>query len=99
GRSNGRMFGYLMTELTVSRESASRRAAVETTFFASDDAPGLGMKLQRETLRRLRHKGVSEVWFRSGPRGNGPKLGTMFRRLGAAPSGSLWRLNFDEGTP
>jgi len=98
-RSNGRSFGYLMTELTVSREAQNRLAAVETTFFASPDMPGLGMRLQRETLRRLRSKGVSEVWFRAGPRGNGPKMSSMFRRLGAAPSGSLWRLNFDEGTP
>ena len=96
GRSNGRMFGYLMTELTVSRESASRKAAVETTFFASSDAPGLGMKLQRETLRRLRTRGISEVWFRAGDRGNGPKMSHMFRRVGAAPAGSLWRLELSQ---
>jgi hypothetical protein len=94
-RSNGRPFGYLMTELTVSRESATRCAAVETTFFASPDFPGLGMKLQRETLRRLRQKGIDEVWFRAGDRGNGPKMGAMFRRVGAEPSGSLWRLELN----
>ena len=94
-RSNGRPFGYLMTELTVSRESTTRKAAVETTFFASPDFPGLGMKLQRETLRRLREKGIDEVWFRAGDRGNGPKMSSMFRRVGAEPSGSLWRLELN----
>jgi hypothetical protein len=87
------MFGYLMTELGQSREAPTRTAAVETAFFASPDMPGLGMKLQRETLRQLRAKAISEVWFRAGPRGSGPKLSTMFRRVGAEPSGTLWRLD------
>jgi hypothetical protein len=95
-RSNGRMFGYLMTELSPSRESPTRTSAVETTFFASGVIPGLGMKLQRETLRRLRSKGIDEVWFRAGPRGNGPKMPSMFRRVGAEPSGSLWRLELSD---
>ena len=98
-RSNGRMFGYLMSEITPSREAPDRLAAVETTFFASGVMPGLGMKLQRETLRRLRGKGVAEVWFRAGTRGNGPKLGSMFRRVGAAEAGTLWKLDLsNEGT-
>ena len=99
-RSNGRMFGYLMTELTPSREAPNRVAAVETTFFASPDWPGLGMKLQRENLRRLAVRGVSEVWFREGTRGDGGRMGTMFRRVGASPAGALWRLDLPsvEGT-
>jgi len=92
-RSNGRMFGYLMSEITVSRESPTTLAAVETTFFASGEFPGLGMKLQRATLAGLRRKRVSEVWFRAGDRGDGPRLGTMYKRLGASPSGTLWRLD------
>ena len=92
-RSNGRMFGYLMTELTPSREAPGRVAAVETAFFASGSWPGLGMKLQRESLRRLAARGVGEVWFRAGPRGDGPRTGAMFRRLGATPDGQLYRLS------
>ena len=98
-RSNGRMFGYLMTELTPSREAPGRVSAVETTFFASPSWPGLGMKLQRENLARLRQRGVAEVWFRDGTRGDGGRMGTMFRRVGAAPAGALWRLDLSqEGT-
>ena len=92
-RSNGRMFGYLMTELTPSREAPGRAAAIETTFFASPAFPGLGMKLQRENVRRLAARGVSEVWFRDGVRGDGGRLGSMFRRLGAEPAGALWKLD------
>ena len=92
-RLNGRMFGYLMTELAQSREVPGRITAVETVFYASSEMPGLGMKLQRETLRLLRARGVAEVWFRAGVRGNGPKTEVMYRRLGAEPSGSLWRLD------
>lgn len=95
-RSNGRMFGYLMCEISPSREAPGRIMAVETTFFASRDFPGLGMKLQRETIRRLFAKGISEVWFRSGDRGDGPRLDAMYKRLGAQPSGAIWRLNRPE---
>ena len=96
-RSNGRMFGYLMTELTPSREAPGRVSAVETTFFASREVPRLGMKLQRETLRRLAARGVSEVWFRAGTRGDGDRIEAMYRRIGASPAGSLWRLSLTEG--
>lgn len=96
-RCNGRAFGYLMTELMESREAPGRAVAVETLFFASEDVPGLGMKLQRETLKRLRERSVSEVWFRDGTRGSGGRLGSMYRRLGASPAGMVWKLDL-EGT-
>lgn len=104
-RSNGRMFGYLMAEIAPSRESPTRVMATETLYFASGDFPGLGMKLQREALRALRAKGVSEVWFRAGERGAGSRIETMYRRLGASPAGTVWRLGLGgevpavEGTP
>ena len=47
----------------------------------------------------LRQRGVAEVWFRDGTRGDGGRMGTMFRRVGAAPAGALWRLDLSqEGT-
>ena len=94
-RSNGRVFGYLMTEVAPSRESRTRVSATETLFYAG--LPGLGMRLQRENLRRLRAEGVGEVWFRAGPRGDGPRMGAMFRRVGAVPDGQLYRLSFEQG--
>jgi len=92
-RSNGKMYGYLLTEVTASRDSAAKLSAVETSFYASPDAPGLGMKLQRENLKLLRERGVAEVWLRAGTEGDGSRLGVMYRRVGAVPAGSLWKLD------
>jgi len=92
-RSNGKPFGYLMSEVSPSRERRDLVSAVHTTFFASKAIPGLGLKLQREALRVLKARGVGEVWFRAGPRGDGPRMGTLYRRLGAADDGALYRLN------
>lgn len=91
-RSNGRMFGYLVTTLGPSLEHATTLVATHTTFFASPLIPGLGMKLQRAALAALQERGVSEVLFRAGPRGSGPRMGAMYRRLGAMPEGELFRL-------
>lgn len=91
-RCNGRMFGYLMTLTSPSLEDANRITAVHTTFYAAPEFPGLGMKLQRAALARLREIGVDEVYFRAGPRGNGPKMGALYRRLGAVSDGDLYRL-------
>jgi hypothetical protein len=92
-RCNGKPFGYLMSELSPSRERRDLVSAVHTGFFASKAIPGLGLKMQREALRVLKSRGVGEVWFRAGPRGDGPRMGTLYRRLGAADDGALYRLN------
>lgn len=92
-RSNGRMFGYLVTVLSPSLESPNIKTAVHTAFFGSPEFPGLGMKLQRYALERLKRRGVDEVFFRAGPRGSGPRMAAMFRRLGATDDGQLFRLN------
>ena len=97
-RSNGRMFGYLMTIIAPSLESAEITTAVNTTFFASADFRGLGMKLQHSSLAALRARGVDEVYFRAGVRGAGPKMGAMYRRLGASPDGQLYKLDLVEAT-
>jgi hypothetical protein len=91
-RANGRMFGYLMTVISPSLEDGARLSAIETTFYASSDAPGIGMKLQRTALSALRERGVDEAWFRAGDRGDGPRMGAMFRRLGAERDGELYRM-------
>jgi len=97
-RSNGRMFGYLITIIAPSLESAEITTAVNTTFFASADFRGLGMKLQHSSLAALRARGVDEVYFRAGVRGAGPKMGAMYRRLGASPDGQLYKLDLVEAT-
>lgn len=92
-RSNGRMFGYLMTVISPSLEFTDRPVSIDATFYAAKEIPGLGMKLQRAALAKLKERGVAEAFFRAGPRGSGPKMGTFYRRLGAQDDGLMFRLD------
>lgn len=95
-RCNGRMFGYLMTVLCPSLEVPGRLCATHTTFFASKDARGLGMKLQRASIEALRARGIDELHSRAGARGSGPKMGPMHRRLGFEDHGQMFRLSLKD---
>ncbi len=95
-RSNGRMFGYLMTLLSPSLVSEKLSSATNTTFYASPDVPGLGIKLQRAALAALKERGVNEVFFEAGKRGSGPRLSVLYERLGAQEHGTAYRLELAE---
>ena len=93
-RSNGRMFGYLMTLLSPSPDVPGELWATATTTFASPDAPGVGWKLHRATVASLRRRPeVRQFAMRAGVRGDGPRLGVFARRLGAQPAGELYTLS------
>ncbi len=92
-RCNGRMFGYLMTVISPSLEAVDVNTATHLTFFASPDAPGLGMKLQRAAIEALRERGVDELYLRAGVRGDGPRMGSLYRRLGAEDFGQMFKLD------
>lgn len=91
-RSNGRMFGYLCTVIGPSLENASLLVGTMTAFYVSQDARGMGPRLLRAALDSLRTRGVGEVIMRAGVRGTGPRLGALYRRLGAVPHGELFSL-------
>lgn len=95
-RCNGRMFGYLMTLISPSLVSEGIVTGTNATFFADDQFPGLGMKLQRAALAELKKRGVTEVFWEAGQRGSGPRLGTMYRRLGGVAHGQTYRLELSE---
>ncbi len=95
-RCNGRMFGYLMTVISPSLTSENVTAGSHTTFYASPDAPGLGLKLQRAALKALKDRGVDHVVMQAGTRGDGPRLATMFKRLGAQDDGQMFRLQLED---
>ena len=95
-RCNGRMFGYLMTLISPSLVSPDILSATNTTFFASPEFPGLGLKLQREAIKELKNKGVDEVFFEAGKRGSGPRISMLYKRLGAQDHGSAYRLQLKE---
>lgn len=87
GRCNGRMFGYLMTLISPSLEEHGRMSAVNTVFYASKDANGLGLMLQRSAIEKLREKGVDELFYRAHVRA--PKLASLYKRMGAVSTGEL----------
>ncbi|CAB5162363.1 hypothetical protein UFOVP152_23 [uncultured Caudovirales phage] len=95
-RSNGRMFGYLVTLITPSLGNAEVMIGTNTAFYADPACPGLGAKLQRASLKALRVRGVDEVVWEAGKRGSGPRLGSLYRRLGAAEHGQTYRLELSE---
>lgn len=92
-RSNGRMFGYLMLIISPSLDDPNAVTAQHLPVFAS--IPGLGMKLQRAAIEALQAKGVTEVFGRAGVRGDGPRLGIAYRRLGFEDAGHLYRLSLE----
>lgn len=92
-RSNGRMFGYLMTVLSPSLEDDVTQMGTQATFYASPDVPGLGMRLQRASVNALKARGGRwDVIQRAGIRGDGPRIGTMYKRMGAEEFGQLYKL-------
>ena len=95
-RSNGRLFGYLMTVIAPSLTSENITSAAHTTFFASPDAPGLGLKLQRAAAQALKDRGVHDVAMQAGVRGSGEKVAAIYKRMGAADDGRMFRLQLAE---
>ena len=93
-RRDGEMVGYLVSVLGPSLEAVGRVSATQTTFFASgrSGAVGVGMALQRASIENMRARGVYEIIMRAGVRGAGPRMGALYRRLGAAEFGQLYRL-------
>jgi hypothetical protein len=95
-RCNGALFGYLVTIIGPSLDAQDVMEAHHLPFFARPDVPGLGMKLQRASIEALCRKGVAAVIGRAGTRGSGPRLGTVYRRLGFEPAGNLYLLELKE---
>jgi hypothetical protein len=90
-RSNGRVFGYLLTVLQPCFIDKRISAAHHTSVWASGEFRGLGMRMYRVSNDILRQKGVGEIIYRAGTRGDGPRLVSIFKRLGAEPCGQLYR--------
>lgn len=95
-RSNGRIFGYLMSIVAPALDSHHGKDATHTLFYASPEAPGIGLKLQRASIEFLRTIGVDNVTFRAGPRGSGERASALFRRLGAEDAGHMFIMNLKE---
>jgi len=96
-RCNGRLFGYLVSIVAPSLDRSDRTDAQHTIFFASPAIRNLGMKLQRAAVAELKARGVSDVFMRTGVRTvDAPRLGAIYRRLGAHAMGEMYRLALQE---
>jgi hypothetical protein len=95
-RCNGKMFGYLVTIVTPSLEKEGRTWAANNTHYASPDVPGLGLKLQRASIRALKERGVYELFAQAGVRGSGERIASIYKRLGAANDGQMFRLQLED---
>lgn len=97
-RSNGRMFGYLMTVLGPGLEKPNLMVAVQTLFYGSPDARGVGTGLQKASVTALEARGGEwSVIQKAGHRGSGPRLGAMFKRMGSEDLGTLHRFSVGGG--
>lgn len=96
-RCNGRMLGYLASIIAPSIEHQDRITATQTLLFVTKDAEGksLTLRMQRASIAALARRGVDEVYMRAGVRGDGDRLGVVYRRLGAVEHGSLYKLTLD----
>ncbi len=92
-RANGEMVGYIGVIIGPTLESTSLLIATSSAFFVSKRFRGIGPRMQRELVTRLRARGVGEVQLRAGVRGSGPKLEGLYRRMGAEPFGQLFNLS------
>ena len=95
-RSNGKIFGYLVSTVGESLEVPGRLWSCHTAFYASPDYPGLGLKLQRKAAEGLKDRGVYEVAMRAGVRGAGDRVAALYKRIGAEPFGTYYRLQLGE---
>lgn len=96
-RCNGRLFGYLVSIVTPSLDRRDRTQAQHTIFFASPAIRSLGMRLQRAAVLDLKASGVSDVYMRTGIRtADAPRLGAIYRRLGAHAMGEMYHLPLQE---
>ena len=92
-RSNGRVFGYLMTIIAPCMEASNKTETHTAAFYADPAAPGVGAGLQRAVIAAARERGASVVYSRAGVVGSGSRLGALYKRLGAKHMGNLYALD------
>jgi hypothetical protein len=95
-RCNGRMVGYYVCYIAPATEDASLTSAMHISIFVSKDFTGLGLRLQRASLAKLREKGVGEICFRAGILADGARMGAIYQRAGAEHIGQMYRLSLKE---
>lgn len=88
-RSNGRMFGYVVTALGEAFHARGQWEADQVSFFADPSWPGLGRKLQHAAIEDLRARGAARVLMFQPDE---TRVGLVYRRLGARQTGQRFVL-------
>lgn len=88
-RSNGRMFGYVVTALGEAFHARDQVEAEQVSFFADPSWPGLGRKLQHAAIEDLRGYGINRVMMFQPDE---TRVGLVYRRLGARQTGQRFVL-------
>ena len=88
-RSNGRMFGYIVSAIGEAFHSLDQSEADQVSFFADPSWPGLGRKLQHAACQDLRRRGVNRVLMFQP---DSTRVGLLYRRLGAKETGQRYVL-------
>ncbi len=91
----GKLVGYLAFIITPNLESRGLRIGFRNTFYVMPQHRGFGLRLHRFAIDELRRRGIKHFSLRVGTRGSGPKLKSLYRRLGAKPDGELYNLIVD----
>lgn len=91
--NNTGVCGYLMTVLSPSLEREGEISALNTTVYVRPDYPGLGRKMRKEAKKRLVEKGITELFHKTMPRGDGPRLARVLEREGAELQGNIYLEN------
>jgi GNAT superfamily N-acetyltransferase len=91
-RSNGRCFGYLLSIVEPSLEGTDTIQGQHTAFYTAPEVRGLGVRLLMRANDALRARGVQKIFMRAGVVGSGPRMGAVYRRLGAQQWGELYQL-------
>src|SRR4029077_20457753 len=94
-RSNGRMFGYVVTAIGEAFHGRDQLEADQVSFFADPSWPGLGRKLQHASIEDLRASGINRVMMFQPDE---TRVGLVYRRLGARQTGQRYVLELTEMT-
>ena len=86
-RSNGRMFGYLISAIGEAFHARDQLEAEQVCFYADPEWPGLGRKLQQASADDLKAKGVTRVMMLAPDE---TRVGLLYRRIGARQVGQRY---------
>jgi GNAT superfamily N-acetyltransferase len=88
-RSNGRMFGYVVSAIGEAFHSLTDTEADQVSCYADPQWPGLGRKLQQAAIDDLRARGIRRVLMFQPDQ---TRIGLVYRRLGARQTGQRFVL-------